>query len=135
MSRLDDDWEYMRAAFDPEYVPRTGSPMFYETMVHRIRQYPERTAAFVRDSFSGASKYHRPRLTELLGYDPHPDTVQFLRSALPGSPKAVRLKILEILLRQKHPVIYGPLREALADGSFALKHPRLQGPRPVYLVK
>lgn len=124
VARLNDDWEYMSAAFDPEYTPRTGSPLFYETMVHRIRQYPERSAAFVRDSFSRASEYHQPRLIELLGYDPHPDTVKFLRSALPDSRKAVRLKILEILLRQKHPEIYDPLQEALADGSSTLKHPR-----------
>lgn len=118
------EWEYMNQAFDPEFVSRIGSPLFYESLIHRLRLYPDETARWIRDSFPSASDHHQNRLLEVLGTDPHPETGKFFLSLLKGQRKQIRITALKALLRQKNRELYDPLIRMIRSGSEEAKEIR-----------
>lgn len=118
------EWEYMNQAFDPEFVSLIGSPLFYESLIHRLRLYPDETARWIRDAFPSASEHHQNRLLEVLGMDPYPETEKFFLSLLKGQRKQIRIIALKTLLRKKYQGLYVPLIGMMRSGSKEAKEIR-----------
>lgn len=118
------DWEYTKKAFDPESGFMIGSPLFYESLIHRLRIYPTDTADFIRNSFPSASPHHQIRLLEVISQDRHPDTQTFFISLFKGHRKPIRITALKTMIRQKHPEVYAPILKMLLSDNYDAKEIR-----------
>ncbi|GAA5222369.1 hypothetical protein [Membranihabitans marinus] len=106
LSDTNDQFDFMKMAFDHGEIPTVGQTYFYPAMAVRMKNFPQQTVAFIREKFESVSSHHKNKLLEILSTDDHPDTLDFIDSKKSNQDKVVRITALKILLKKKYANLY-----------------------------